>query len=112
MHGRCWRWRCSAAPSVSRPARQRNGGGGGGTGGTGGGGTGGTGGGGGTGGSGGSGGGGGTTALACSTGTLFAGNPTYNGSPSDRPASGTGIHADPPLQWENLVFSGTHLFTR
>ena len=89
-----------------------DGGGGGGTGGTGGGGTGGTGGGGGTGGTGGSGGGGGTTALACSTGTLFAGNPTYNGDPLDRPTSGTGIHADPPLQWENLIFSGTQLYTR
>lgn len=49
---------------------------------------------------------------SCSTGTLFAGNPTYNGQPSDRPTSGTGILADPPLQWQTLVFSGTHLYTR
>ncbi len=43
---------------------------------------------------------------------MFAGDPTYNGQPSDRPASGTGILADPPLQWQTLVFSGTHLYTR
>jgi len=53
-----------------------------------------------------------TGSAACSTGTLFAGNPTYDGQPSDRPASGTGILADPPLQWQTLVFAGSHLYTR
>ena len=48
----------------------------------------------------------------CSTGSLFAGNPTYGGQPSDRPTSGTGILADPPLQWQTLVFAGNHLYTR
>ncbi|CAN5415976.1 hypothetical protein BH09MYX1_BH09MYX1_36230 [soil metagenome] len=51
-------------------------------------------------------------AFTCSTGSLFAGNPVYDGDPGDRPTSGTGIKADPPLQWQTLVFSGTHLFTR
>ncbi|HXU72104.1 MAG TPA: hypothetical protein VN947_22380 [Polyangia bacterium] len=92
-----------------------NNGGGGGTGGTGGGGTGGTGGGGGsggTGGTGGGGGGGGMANLKCSSGTLFAGNPTYDGQPSDRPTSGTGIHADPPFQWTNMIFNGNTLYSR
>lgn len=51
-------------------------------------------------------------ATSCSTGALFAGNPVYGGEPNDRPAPGTGIHADPPLQWQNLVFSGNQLYTR
>lgn len=51
-------------------------------------------------------------ATSCSTATLFAGNPVYDGQPSDRPTSGTAITADPPLQWENLVFVGKKLFTR
>jgi hypothetical protein len=50
--------------------------------------------------------------TSCSAGTLFAGNPVYDGEPLDRPAPGTGIHADPPLQWQNLVFSGSTLYTR
>jgi hypothetical protein len=54
----------------------------------------------------------GPAATSCSTGTLFAGNPIYDGEPNDRPAPGTGIHADPPLQWQNLVFSGNQLYTR
>src|SRR4051812_5867191 len=43
-------------------------------------------------------------ATSCSTGSIFAGNPTYDGMPLDRPTSGTGILADPPFQWQNLVF--------
>ena len=54
----------------------------------------------------------GPLATSCSTGTLFAGNPLYDGQPNDRPAPGTGIHADPPLQWQNLVFVGNTLYTR
>lgn len=57
-------------------------------------------------------GGGGGMANSCSTGTLFAGSPLYDGTPSDRPASGTGILADPPFQWENLVFVDNWLFSR
>ncbi|HEY2744701.1 MAG TPA: hypothetical protein VGL86_08765, partial [Polyangia bacterium] len=67
---------------------------------------------GGTGGTGGTGGGGGSGSLKCSSGMLFAGNPTYDGDPSDRPTTGTGIHADPPFQWTNMIFSGTTLFSR
>src|SRR5690606_36164431 len=51
-------------------------------------------------------------ASSCSTGTLYAGNPVYDGEPTDRPAPGTGILEDPPLQWQNLVFAGTNLYTR
>lgn len=53
-----------------------------------------------------------TSGVTCSSGTLFAGNPVYVGNSSDRPTSGTGILADPPLLWQSLVFSGTHLYTR
>jgi hypothetical protein len=51
-------------------------------------------------------------ATSCSTGSLFAGNPLYKGMPLDRPTSGTGILADPPFQWENLVFANGWLFSR
>jgi hypothetical protein len=54
----------------------------------------------------------GTAATSCGTGALFAGNPVYDGQPSDRPASGTGILADPPLQWQSLTFVGKNLYTR
>ncbi len=56
--------------------------------------------------------GGGGLATSCSTGTLYAGNPSYVGEYTDRPTSGTGIHADPPLQWGNLVFAGSRIYTR
>ncbi len=49
---------------------------------------------------------------SCSNGTLFAGDPLYQGTPLDRPTSGTGIKSGPPLQWQTLVFAGTHLYTR
>jgi hypothetical protein len=52
------------------------------------------------------------SAASCSTGTLYAGNPTYGGAPTDRPATGTSIHADPPFQWQNLVFVGSELYSR
>ncbi|MBX3193017.1 MAG: hypothetical protein KF819_38890 [Labilithrix sp.] len=51
-------------------------------------------------------------ASTCSTGSLFAGNPVYDGAPLDRPAPGTGILDDPPLQWQNIVFAGHLLYTR
>jgi hypothetical protein len=54
----------------------------------------------------------GSAGFTCSQGTVYAGNPVYTGDPSLRPASGTGIKADPPLQWQTLVFKGTHLYTR
>jgi hypothetical protein len=54
----------------------------------------------------------GKTANSCSTGSVWAGNPKYDGSYLDRPASGTGILADPPFQWENLVFNNGWLFSR
>src|SRR5205809_133634 len=50
--------------------------------------------------------------FTSSQGTLWAGNPQYNGASSDRPPSGTGIKADPPLQWQTLVFSGNFIYTR
>ena len=51
-------------------------------------------------------------ATSCSTGSLYAGNPVYDGTPSDRPTTGTGILADPPLQWSSLTFAGDILYTR
>jgi hypothetical protein len=50
--------------------------------------------------------------LTCSTGTLFAGNPTFDGAPNDRPASGTAIKAEMPFHWQNLVFVGNTLYSR
>ncbi len=47
---------------------------------------------------------------ACTTGTLFAGNPLYDGDEQADPA-GTGILADPPLQWREVVFDGDRIFT-
>lgn len=59
-------------------------------------------------------GGGGNGITSCTTATLFAGNPLYDGQPSDRPTDGTGILADPPFQWGNLTFdaAGKFLYTR
>src|SRR5260221_11825524 len=37
-------------------------------------------------------------ATSSSTGTLFAGNPTYGGEPIDRPPTGTGTRAH--LRWQ------------
>lgn len=51
-------------------------------------------------------------ATTCSTATLWAGNPTYDGQPSDRPKSGTALKADPPFHYQNLVFVGNILYTR
>jgi hypothetical protein len=51
-------------------------------------------------------------ATSCSTATLFAGNPLYDGQPNDRPAPGTGIKADPPFHFQNLVFVGKVLYSR
>ena len=50
--------------------------------------------------------------FSCSQGTLYAGDPVYTGDPNLRPASGTAIKSDPPLVWQTLVISGTHLYTR
>lgn len=52
----------------------------------------------------------GGTASACTTGTLFAGNPLYDGD-EPTPPSGTGILDDPPLQWREVVFDGDRIFT-
>lgn len=51
-------------------------------------------------------------APTCSTATLFAGNPTYDGQPNDRPSPGAGLKADPPFHWQNLVFVGDILYSR
>lgn len=51
-------------------------------------------------------------ATKCSSATLFAGNPLYDGAPNDRAASGTGIKADPPFHFQNLVFVGKTLYSR
>ena len=50
--------------------------------------------------------------LTCSTGTLFAGNPTYDGEPNDRITPGTSMRADRPFKWQNLVFVGNTLYSR
>jgi hypothetical protein len=52
------------------------------------------------------------TGPSCSTATLFAGNPMYDGQPNDRAKPGTGIKADPPFHFQNLLFVGTTLFSR
>lgn len=49
---------------------------------------------------------------SCSTATLFAGNPTYDGQPNDRAKPGTGIKADPPFHFQNLLFVGSTLYSR
>jgi hypothetical protein len=50
--------------------------------------------------------------MTCSTGTLFAGNPSFDGAPNDRPASGTSIKAEMPFHFQNLVFVGSTLYSR
>lgn len=50
--------------------------------------------------------------LTCSTGTLFAGNPSFDGAPNDRAASGTALKGDPPFHFQNLVFVGNTLYSR
>src|SRR5262249_28660175 len=50
--------------------------------------------------------------LTCSTGTLFAGNPSYDGEPNDRITPGTSMKADRPFKWQNLVFVGNTLYSR
>jgi hypothetical protein len=55
-------------------------------------------------------GGGMTTGFACTTATLFAGNPRH-GTPSARPAEGTALLADPPFPYRNVVFSNGQMIT-
>src|SRR5688500_19459307 len=50
--------------------------------------------------------------LTCSTGTLFAGNPMYDGQPNDRITPGTAMKADRPFKWQNLLFVGNTLYSR
>ena len=50
--------------------------------------------------------------LTCSRGTLFAGDPAFDGAPNERPASGTGIRTGIPFHWQNLVFVGDTLYSR
>lgn len=50
--------------------------------------------------------------LTCSTGTLFAGNPSFNGEPNARPASGSSLKADPPFHFQNLQFVNNTLYSR
>jgi hypothetical protein len=51
--------------------------------------------------------------LTCSTGTVFAGNPTYDGSPGDRIAPGAPMKGpDKPFKWQNLTFVGSTLYSR
>lgn len=49
---------------------------------------------------------------SCSTATLFAGNPTYDGAPNDRAKPGSGIKSDLPFHFQNLVFVGNTLYSR
>lgn len=51
-------------------------------------------------------------ATSCSSATLFAGNPLYDGAPNDRAKPGTGIKADPPFHFQNLLFVGNTLYSR
>lgn len=60
---------------------------------------------------GGSGGGSSSGGFACTTGSLFAGNPLHD-DPMARPAAdGTGMLEDPPLHYRNIVFSNGQLIT-
>jgi hypothetical protein len=52
----------------------------------------------------------GSGGSACTTGTLFAGNPLYDGDELPDP-SGIGILEDPPVQWREVVFDGDRIFT-
>lgn len=49
---------------------------------------------------------------SCSTATLFAGNPRYDGAPNDRAKPGTSIKGDPPFHFQNLLFVGSVLYSR
>ncbi len=49
--------------------------------------------------------------AACTTGTLFAGNPLYSGDERGPDPAGAGILEDPPLQWREVVFDGNRIFT-
>src|SRR5256885_8323284 len=64
---------------------------------------------GGTGGGSGTGGGGGSSG-ACSSATLFAGDPNWN-DPAQRPPEGAGLLADPPFPYRTIVFSNGQLIT-
>lgn len=48
--------------------------------------------------------------IACTTGVLFAGNPTYP-TPADRPTEGTGLLEDPPLGWRGMAQRFDTLYT-
>lgn len=50
--------------------------------------------------------------MTCGTGTLFAGNPAYDGNPNDRITPGTAMRADKPFKWQNLLFVGSTLYSR
>lgn len=54
----------------------------------------------------------GTPATSCSTATLLAGNPAYDGDFQGSPASGTAIREGKPLYWHELVFDGKKLYSR
>jgi hypothetical protein len=53
---------------------------------------------------------GGGTSGVCTTATLFAGNPLYDGDETPDPA-GAGLLDDPPLWWRGTVFDGDRLYT-
>lgn len=48
--------------------------------------------------------------AACTTGSLFAGNPLHE-DPAERPKDGTGLLEDPPFPHRQLVFSRGQVFT-
>jgi hypothetical protein len=50
------------------------------------------------------------TGFSCTSGTLFAGDPTFD-DPSMRPTDGTGLLQDPPLPYRMLVFSNGQVIT-
>ncbi|MBL8957758.1 MAG: hypothetical protein JNK82_43685 [Myxococcaceae bacterium] len=55
-------------------------------------------------------GGGANPSSSCTTATLFAGNPLHD-DPMARPTDGTGLLADPPLLYRQVVFSSGQLLT-
>jgi hypothetical protein len=48
--------------------------------------------------------------VTCTTGVLFAGNPSYP-TPADRPTEGTGLLEDPPLGWRGMTQRFDTLYT-
>jgi hypothetical protein len=54
----------------------------------------------------------GTALTSCSTGTLFEGNPVFDGDTEDigKSVDGQGLFDDPPLRNEALAFVGSHVF--